>query len=55
MTYVDNFIFFNIPQSKDEYLQIIGRSNRIGRKAENNIYMFYYPKQPKLIWVAKNK
>lgn len=20
MTYIDNFIFFNIPQSKDEYL-----------------------------------
>jgi len=44
MTYIDDFIFYNIPESKDEYLQIVGRSNRIGRSGDNNSYLLYYPK-----------
>lgn len=45
MTYIDDFIFFNIPESTEEYLQIVGRSNRIGRKQENNVSLLYYPEQ----------
>lgn len=48
MTYIDNFIFVNIPQNKEEYLQIIGRSNRINRVGENKVYMLYYPEQKML-------
>lgn len=50
MTYIDDFIFFNIPESKDEYLQIVGRSNRIDRVDENDVYMLYYPMQDILVW-----
>lgn len=49
MTYIKNFIFYDCPSSYDEYLQIVGRSNRIGRVEDNNVYMLYYPGQIKLV------
>lgn len=49
MTYVDNFIFFDIPSSVDEYLQIIGRSNRIGRTEKNECFFLYYPTEKYLL------